>query len=110
LSYLQRFPIHVLKIDRSFVQGLGTSGERSALVRAILALGQALGMRVVAEGIETAEQRDQLALLGCDLGQGYLFARPVPRPAFEELLDLDRVGRLPWAPPVAEPWQLDRAA
>jgi diguanylate cyclase (GGDEF)-like protein len=110
LSYLQRCPIHVLKIDRSFVQGLGTSGERSALVRAILALGQALGMRVVAEGIETAEQRDQLALLGCDLGQGYLFARPVPRPAFEELLDLERVGRLPWAPPVAEPWQLDRAA
>jgi EAL domain-containing protein (putative c-di-GMP-specific phosphodiesterase class I) len=103
LSYLQRFPIHVLKIDRSFVQGLDSSGERSALVRAILALGQALGMRVVAEGIETADQRNQLQALGCDNGQGFLFARPIPRQAFEDLLDLESRGQLPWASPSPRP-------
>jgi diguanylate cyclase (GGDEF)-like protein/PAS domain S-box-containing protein len=97
LSYLQRYPIDVLKIDRSFVQGLASSGEQSALVRAILALGQALGLRVVAEGIEYAEQRDRLETLGCDYGQGYFYARPEPRVAFEHLLDLEQQGQLPWA-------------
>jgi len=99
LSYLQRFPIQVLKIDRSFVEGLGSSAGRSALVRAIVALGHALGMRVVAEGIETAEQRDQLQRLGCNQGQGYLFARPLALAAFERLLDQERLGQVPWATP-----------
>jgi EAL domain-containing protein (putative c-di-GMP-specific phosphodiesterase class I) len=110
LSYLQRFPISVLKIDRSFIQGMARSGERSALVRAILALGQALGLNVVAEGIETNEQREQLQALGCDLGQGYLFARPVPRQAFDDLLDLERLGQLPWMTPPSDPAGLTRAA
>jgi diguanylate cyclase (GGDEF)-like protein len=87
LSYLQRFPIHVLKIDRSFVNGIRAGGERSALVRAIIALGQALNLKLVAEGIEDAGQAAELGRLGCELGQGYYFARPEPRAAFELLLD-----------------------
>ena len=110
LSYLQRFPISVLKIDRAFVQGLGRSGQQSALVRAILALAQALGLSVVAEGIETSDQREQLQALGCDFGQGYLFGRPEPRQAFDTLLDLDRRGHLPWAPVQSGPGRLSRAA
>jgi diguanylate cyclase (GGDEF)-like protein len=96
LSYLQRFPIHVLKIDRSFVNGLGRGGERSALVRAIVALGQALNLKLVAEGIEHADQQQQLQALGCQYGQGYLFARPERRDSFEHLLDRERLRELPW--------------
>ncbi len=96
LSYLQRFPIHLLKIDRSFVNGLGHGGERSALVRAIVALGQALNLKLVAEGIEHADQQQQLLALGCQFGQGYFFARPEPRHVFDHLLEQDRLGLLPW--------------
>lgn len=78
LSYLHRFSMHTLKIDRSFVCDLQANQERSstAVVRAILALAESQRMDVVAEGIETAEQRDALMLLGCELGQGFYFARP----------------------------------
>ncbi|MFA6984834.1 MAG: EAL domain-containing protein [Arenimonas sp.] len=78
LSYLHRFPLHGLKIDRSFVAALqyGESGGSTAIVRAIRLLADSLGLEVVAEGIETEEQRQQLRLLGLTLGQGYLFARP----------------------------------
>ena len=78
LSYLHRFPLHGLKIDRSFVAALqsGESGGSTAIVRAIRLLADSLGLEVVAEGIETEEQRQQLRLLGVTLGQGYLFARP----------------------------------
>jgi diguanylate cyclase (GGDEF)-like protein len=79
LSYLHRFPLHGLKIDRSFVAELrsGESGGSTAIVRAIRLLADSLGMEVIAEGIETEEQRYQLRLLGLKLGQGYLFSRPV---------------------------------
>ena len=79
LSYLHRFPLHGLKIDRSFVAELrsGESGGSTAIVRAIRLLADSLGMEVIAEGIETEEQRYQLRLLGLTLGQGYLFSRPV---------------------------------
>jgi EAL domain-containing protein (putative c-di-GMP-specific phosphodiesterase class I) len=79
LSYLHRFPLHGLKIDRSFVAELrsGESGGSTAIVRAIRLLADSLGMEVIAEGIETEEQRYQLRLLGLSLGQGYLFSRPV---------------------------------
>ncbi|WP_019010170.1 putative bifunctional diguanylate cyclase/phosphodiesterase [Deinococcus aquatilis] len=75
LSTLHRFPVRMLKIDRSFVS---TLSENQELVRAIVSMGRALGMTVVAEGIETEEQRDQLIELGVDVGQGYLFAPVLP--------------------------------
>jgi len=78
LSYLKRFPIDELKIDRSFVETMEANGRDAALVQAILALAEGLSLKVVAEGIETPGQREQLKLLGCQLGQGYLFARPCP--------------------------------
>lgn len=78
LSYLHRFPISVLKIDRSFVAGIGDEGrpESLGLVRAILALARTLGIDTIAEGIETEDQRQALLELGCSFGQGYLLGRP----------------------------------
>jgi EAL domain-containing protein (putative c-di-GMP-specific phosphodiesterase class I) len=78
LSYLHRFPIQALKIDRSFVAGLDgeTRAESLALVRAILALANTLGIDTIGEGIETVVQRDTLAELGCGYGQGYLLGTP----------------------------------
>ncbi|HTD27756.1 MAG TPA: EAL domain-containing protein [Xanthomonadaceae bacterium] len=80
LSYLHTFPLEMLKIDRVFVAELGKDGKRSSasVVAAVLALARALEMTVVAEGIETLEQRNALAALGCELGQGYLLGRPAP--------------------------------
>ncbi len=80
LSYLHRFPLSALKIDRSFVADLrpGESGGSAAVVRAIRALAASLGMEVIAEGIETTEQRDALLELGCEMGQGFLFSHPQP--------------------------------
>ena len=78
LSYLQRFPIDALKIDRSFVAGLGERAGAAAIFGAIVAMGHALGLNVVAEGIETGDQAGEALRLGCDSGQGYLFARPAP--------------------------------
>ena len=80
LSYLHRFPLHAVKIDKSFVADLrpGDSGGSAAVVRAVLALASTLGMEVVAEGIETTQQRDHLIDLGCTLGQGFLFSQPRP--------------------------------
>ena len=80
LSYLHRFPLHTVKIDKSFVADLrpGDSGGSAAVVRAVLALASTLGMEVVAEGIETTQQRDHLIELGCTFGQGFLFSQPRP--------------------------------
>ena len=80
LSYLHTFPLRMLKIDRAFVSQLGMTGKSSSasVVAAVLALARALGMDVVAEGIETIEQRDALVAMGCELGQGYLLGRPAP--------------------------------
>jgi EAL domain-containing protein (putative c-di-GMP-specific phosphodiesterase class I) len=77
LAHLHRFPLDVLKIDRGFVAGLG-SGLEAPIAAAIVSLAQALGLRTVAEGIERAEQRDAVRALGCDLAQGFLFAKPLP--------------------------------
>ena len=77
LSYLQRFPIDLLKIDRSFVAPMAAASYDPRLVRAIIVLGESLGMRIVAEGIETPRQLEALRALGCSMGQGYLFARPM---------------------------------
>ncbi|HEX5756587.1 MAG TPA: EAL domain-containing protein, partial [Arenimonas sp.] len=80
LSYLHTFPLRLLKIDRSFVNDLGPDGKgkSATVVAAVLELARALGMEVVAEGIETEGQRDALFAMGCRLGQGYLLGRPAP--------------------------------
>ncbi len=80
LSYLHTFPLRMLKIDRSFVAGLGTNSrhDSATVVASVLALARALGMQVVAEGIETEDQRRTLLEMGCELGQGYLLGRPAP--------------------------------
>ena len=86
LSMLQDLPIGEIKVDRSFVRRLGDGGEGEEVVRAILALGRTLGKRVVAEGIETEEQLEQLLRLECDRGQGFLLAQPAPAAAVQEMI------------------------
>jgi diguanylate cyclase (GGDEF)-like protein/PAS domain S-box-containing protein len=85
LSYLKRLPLDQLKIDQSFVRDLISSPADAAIARSIVTLGQSLGMLVVAEGVETAEQHQVLLAMGCDAFQGYQFARPVP---VEQLVNL----------------------
>lgn len=82
LSYLKRFPVDRVKIDQSFVRGLGSTGSDSSLVAAIVAMGTALGLELVAEGVETEEQAHHLDEVGCTMLQGYLFGRPVPPDEF----------------------------
>ncbi|MFZ5463918.1 MAG: EAL domain-containing protein, partial [Pseudomonadota bacterium] len=77
LSYLKRFPIDILKIDKSFVQAVGTNDEDTAIVRAIIALAKSLHLVTIAEGVETQEQAEFLRREGCDRFQGYYFSRPV---------------------------------
>jgi diguanylate cyclase (GGDEF)-like protein len=86
LSYLERFPVDMLKIAKTFVDQLGNGEPRSPLVEAVIGLGEALGLRTVAEGIETAEQLDRLRGLRCEQGQGYLFARPLDERSIDLLL------------------------
>ena len=90
LSYLHRFPVDILKVDRSFIQLLGTTQE-PGLARSIVRIGDELGLRTVAEGIEYDEQLAALQHLGCTLGQGYLFAAPMHED--EISAHLDGVGR-----------------
>jgi EAL domain-containing protein (putative c-di-GMP-specific phosphodiesterase class I) len=78
LAYLTNMPISELKIDRSFVRELGLAPKSSDIVMAIIALARSLGLRVVAEGVETRRQMDVLLRLGCRLMQGFLFSRPLP--------------------------------
>lgn len=82
LGYLRRFPVTGVKIDRSFVTGLGSSTEDEAIVRAVIAMSQALGLSVIAEGVETLVQRDALAAMGVSNGQGWLWGPAVPAPDF----------------------------
>lgn len=83
LSYLQKFDIDFIKIDQSFVRHLIPDSTDLALCKAIIVMAHALGMRVIAEGVETMQQRDLLAEAGCDYGQGYLFSKPIPAVEFE---------------------------
>jgi diguanylate cyclase (GGDEF)-like protein len=115
LAYLRRLRAGQLKIDRSFVQDLGQSGDARAIVEAVVRLSHALGLNVVAEGVETGDQRDVLATLGCDELQGYLFARPMPpdvllqwardheRPASLHFADSAYVDLAPVAEPSEQP-------
>jgi diguanylate cyclase (GGDEF)-like protein/PAS domain S-box-containing protein len=92
LSYLQRFPIANLKVDRSFIRGLPEDRDAVALAQAIIAMARALGMRVVAEGVETEAQMNFLEKAGCHELQGFYFSRPVPAEEFERLLTKHSFG------------------
>src|SRR6056297_1040012 len=78
LTYLKRFPVEAIKIDKSFVSGLGLEADDTSIVEAVVRLGHSLGLHVVAEGVETPLQLNRLRDLGCDRAQGYLFGRPRP--------------------------------
>jgi predicted signal transduction protein with EAL and GGDEF domain len=82
LAYLKRFPVDTLKIDKTFVDGLGQDPDDTAIVRTVLTLAHSLGLQVTAEGLETIEQLRFLRALGCQHGQGYHFSRPLPADAF----------------------------
>jgi EAL domain-containing protein (putative c-di-GMP-specific phosphodiesterase class I) len=86
LNYLRRFRMDVLKIDRSFTDGVTHPGEEEALVRAMIAMGESLNLAVIAEGIEDADQLDHLIELDCVLGQGFLFSRPLDLEHIDALL------------------------
>jgi diguanylate cyclase (GGDEF)-like protein len=86
MSYLQKFPFDRLKIDRTFVASLASSGNTAAIIQSMVSLGHALGMKVLAEGVETDEQRVLLRLAGCDEMQGFLFARPAPAAEIDRAL------------------------
>jgi diguanylate cyclase (GGDEF)-like protein/PAS domain S-box-containing protein len=86
LSYLKRFPVEALKVDRSFVDGLGREAGDSAIVTAVITLAHALGLRAVAEGVETEVQLHELCALRCDMAQGYLFSHPKPASQLDHLV------------------------
>ena len=83
ITYLKRFPVEAVKVDRAFIGGLGIENDDTVIVEAVVRLGQALGLTVIAEGIETPLQLARLRELGCDKGQGYLFGRPRPAALIE---------------------------
>src|SRR5690606_2977605 len=89
LSYLKRLPVDKIKIDKSFVRDMNVGDGDAAIVRAIIQLGQNLGMLVIAEGVETVEQEAYLIAQGCDEGQGYFYSRPLPASALSEVLQQD---------------------
>jgi EAL domain-containing protein (putative c-di-GMP-specific phosphodiesterase class I) len=90
LTYLQRFRFDKLKIDRGFVEPLGREPNSRAMIQAIVALGRALDLGLLAEGVETEEQRVLLRLAGCEEMQGFLFARPAPRETLDRLVQKAR--------------------
>lgn len=91
LSYLHRFPIDTLKVDRSFVSTMEDGSDNGEIVRTVIALAKALRLSVIAEGIESIHQFHQLRILGCEFGQGYLFSRPIP--VAEATILLEDAGR-----------------
>lgn len=92
LNYLKRFPVDTLKIDRSFIAGLGHNAEDTAIVRAIVAFGKALTLNITGEGIETQDQLEQLASLECEQGQGYYFSRPLSSDSAATVLAMEAIS------------------
>ena len=86
LNYIRRFPVDILKVDKSFVDGVSEGGEASALTAAVIELAGILNLRPVAEGIERADQLARLLELHCDMGQGFFFAKPLPSGELQTLL------------------------
>jgi diguanylate cyclase (GGDEF)-like protein/PAS domain S-box-containing protein len=103
LRHLKEFPVEIIKIDQSFVRDMVADPGDEAIVRAVINLGQSLGMKVVAEGIESIEQASRLLELGCDFGQGFLFSKAVPAGAVPELLVPEREGAPKHLPPALVP-------
>jgi diguanylate cyclase (GGDEF)-like protein/PAS domain S-box-containing protein len=99
LSSLQQFPVNVLKIDRSFIRGMGPEGERDQIVRAVISLAHSLDLEVVAEGVETEGQLERLRAMDCDYGQGYLLSQALDADGVERLLE--RAGAWNGPPPSA---------
>jgi EAL domain-containing protein (putative c-di-GMP-specific phosphodiesterase class I) len=95
LSRLQHFPVDRLKIDRSFITGIDTDVETREIIRVIIMLAHGLGLKVVAEGVETQVQADMLKGFDCALAQGYLYSRPVPSETIDKLLSSRRAPELP---------------
>ena len=92
LAYLNRFPFHALKIDRSFVDALGIEQERTAIVEAIIGMARALSLEVIAEGVESEVQLAELRRLGCDYAQGHLFHPAMPEGEVGRLLGEGALG------------------
>jgi diguanylate cyclase (GGDEF)-like protein/PAS domain S-box-containing protein len=86
LAYLKQFPVHEVKVDRAFVQGVAESPVDTAIVRAVIDLASAMGIAVVAEGVETSSQAASLKMIGCEVAQGFYFSRPLRAGQFDELL------------------------
>jgi diguanylate cyclase len=111
LSYLQRLPLNKLKIDRSFIQDLGSNSGSAQIVRAIIALGHNLQMKVIAEGVETVEQLRVLQQMGCDKYQGYYFSKPLPAGEFSwQVIANHRAARPSGEPAAASPSQAPQLA
>ena len=92
LSYLQKFRFDKVKIDRSFIISMGSDENATAIVRAVVSIGEALGVAVIAEGVETPQQADMLRDEGCNEAQGYLYGRPTPVEELSKLLQLSSLA------------------
>ncbi len=92
LSYLRRLPIDIVKVDQGFIADIGQASTGGAIVAAVTHLAHVLGLAVIAEGVETEEQRDEITVIGCDFAQGYFFARPMPAAGIGEWLASSQLG------------------
>jgi EAL domain-containing protein (putative c-di-GMP-specific phosphodiesterase class I) len=88
LAYLKQFPVHEVKVDRAFIEGVAKSSVDSAIVRAVIDLARAIGIAAVAEGVETREQVAGLKKLGCQVAQGFYYSHPLPAEEFDALLSV----------------------
>ena len=92
LAHLKRFPVDLLKIDQGFIRDIPNSSDDMAISSSVIALGHAMGLKVLAEGVETLEQLQFLQQKGCDCFQGYFCSRPLPAEDFARLLEKERAG------------------